>query len=119
MALTPEQSLALSQFTDFKPLVDLYLDQFTYLVLFDPTNALVSDYTPTMGETTLIDDLWKNTRPEVKDQLAKIIKFVAVNTLNTAGEVIILLRAGAPSTVTAVFDVYKAEIPKIATNLGL
>lgn len=111
MALNPEQALALSSFTDFNPLVQEYLDEFCYLVLFDPTNAAVSDFTPSNPQRSFILDIWNETRPDVIRKLAKIIKYIAVGSQNTASEVIILLRTGSPATTTTVYDVFKTQIP--------
>lgn len=113
MALTPEQSLQLSTFTDFEPLVNEYLDEFTYLILFDPTNPLVSSYTPTAGESIFLREIFDDQRPLIKRQLAKIIKFTAVGSQDTAGQVIILLRNGAVGTTTVIFNIFKSEIPKL------
>ena len=117
MPLTPEQSLQLSTFTDFQPLVGEYLDEFLYRVLFDPTDASVSDFTPTAAQRTYILEVWDGTRPDVLPKVAKIIKFIAVDTTNTAGQVIQLLRAGTTGTTTAVYNVFKTEIPKLVAEL--
>ena len=117
MPLTPEQSLQLSAFTDFQPLVGEYLDEFLYRVLFDPTNASVSDFTPTAAQRTYILEVWNGSRPDVLPKLTKIIKFIAVDTVDTAAQVVQLLRAGSTGTTTVVYNVFKAEIPKLVAEL--
>lgn len=114
MALTPEQALNLSTFTDFQPLVNVYLDSFLFLVLFDPSDPLVSDFTPTTPERDFIVEIWNEQRPRVKEQLSKVIRLRATVSLDTAGQVIQLLRAGANGTVNALFNIFKSEIPKLA-----
>lgn len=118
MPLTPEQSLALStNFTDFSPLVGEYLDEFLYRVLFDPTDASVSDFTPTAPQRAYILEVWNGQRPDVLPKMTKIIKFIAVDATNTAVQVIQLLRAGTAGTTTAVYNVFKTEIPKLVAEL--
>jgi hypothetical protein len=117
MPLSPEQSLALSQFTEFEPLVNEYIDEFAYRVLFDPTNPAVSDFTPTTAERDYIKQMWDGLLPRTKQQLAKIIKFVAVDSQNTAGDVIRLLRLGNTGTTNVLYNVFKAEIPKLVAEL--
>ena len=98
MALTPEQALALSNFTDYNTLIQEYLDEFSYRVLFDPSDSSVSDFTPTTAQRAYILEVWNGTRPDAVVKLAKIIKYIAVDTLNTAAQVIQLLRAGSTGT---------------------
>lgn len=116
MPLNPQQALALTEFTDYNKLIKEYLDEFAYRVLFDPTNASVSDFTPTAAQRTFILAVWNETRPDVLTKLAKIVKFIAVDTVNTATEVINLLRAGSVATTNVVFGVFKTEIPKLVTE---
>lgn len=117
--LTPEQSLALDTFTDFNPLVNVYLDNFLFLVLFDPTDARVSDFASsiTTPQRTFIQQMWINQQPQARNDLVKIIRFTATSTLNTAGEVIRVLRTGNTGTVTAVFNIFKVQIPLIISNI--
>lgn len=117
MPLTPEQALSLSSFTDFTPLIGEYLDEFTYRVLFDPTHPSVSDFTPTDPQRDFILEIWDNKRPQTLTQLAKIIKFIAVDTQDTAGQVIQLLRAGNAGVTNAIYNVFKQQIPKLVAEL--
>ena len=117
MALTPEQALALSSFTDYNTLIQEYLDEFNYRVLFDPTDASVSDFTPTLAERAYILEVWNGARPDVVVKLAKIVKYIAVDTLDTAAQVIQLLRAGSTGTTTAVYNVFKQQIPLLVAEL--
>ena len=113
MPLSPEQSLNLAVFTDFQPLVNVYLDQFVFLVLFRPANPLVSDFTPTAEQQTFIQEMWNGQHPQINTQLGKAVRLEATIALDTSSQAIQLLRAGAAGTVTAVFNIFKSEIPNL------
>ena len=112
MTLTPHESITLSEFDDFPKLAVRYLDEFLYLVLFDPTNPLVSDYTPTSGERKFVFSLWNNETHDVRGQLIKIIKFkVFNNSINTAEKALHELQLGTAVIIDDIYSVLKSQLP--------